>query len=129
MEKSHRLFLKYHITAAYLFGSQVNGNSHAKSDLDIAVRFSKELSLKQTLSLVNELSAIFHFEIDLLDLDSAPLPLQFRVYQSRKLLFAKNIKEELSARNKALTLYYDNKYYYDRFTNFEINRILTHGLA
>ncbi len=124
-----KLFAKYNIGAAYLFGSQINGNTHAKSDLDIAVRFDKKPTLKQTLALIGDLTSHFKFEIDLLDLDLAPLPLQFRVYQSRKLIFAKNMKYELALRNKALTLYYDYKYYHDRFTDFEIDRILTHGLT
>ena len=78
--------------------------------------------------LANELTSFFGAEADILDLDSAPLPLQFRVFQARKLLYAKNPKEEILKQSKALTLYFDYKYYYDRFVKFETNRILHHGL-
>jgi len=124
-----KIFKKYGITAAYLFGSQASGKTHAKSDVDIAVRFSKKLTLKKTLLLANELSTIFKKEIDIVDLDNAPLSLQFRIFKARKLLYAKNPKEEASKRAKSACLYFDYKYYFDRFAKFEMKRILAQGLA
>lgn len=129
LEKLNKVFSKYHVNAAYFFGSQVKGNTHAESDLDIAVRFDKKNSLKQILNFINDLTLILDARIDLMDLNLAPLPIQLKVYQSRRLIFVRDMKKELILKNKALSLYYDYKYYYDRFTDFEINRILTHGLT
>ncbi|MBI4994539.1 nucleotidyltransferase domain-containing protein [Candidatus Peregrinibacteria bacterium] len=126
--KLESVFKKYGIEAVYLFGSRANGKIHKKSDIDIAVRFSKKLSLQKLLMLANELTSSLGAEADILDLDSAPLPLQFRVFQARKLLYAKNPKEEILKQAKAITLYFDYKYYYDRFVKFETDRILQHGL-
>ncbi len=81
------------------------------------------------LMLANELTSFFSAEADILDLDLAPLPLQFRVFQARKLLYARYPKEEVLKQAKAVTLYFDYKYYYDRFTKFETDRILQHGLV
>lgn len=124
-----KIFKKYGIIAAYLFGSHARGTKHAGSDTDIAVRFSRDLPLKKTLLLINELTPLFSGRIDLLNLASAPLPLQFRVYKERKLLYALNPKQEVLKRANALSLYHDYKYYFDRFTRFEVKRILAEGLA
>src|SRR3989338_7178859 len=95
---------KYAVTAAYLFGSQASGKTHSKSDTDIAVRFGKDLSLQKKLELIAKLSKIFQNEVDLLDLEISPLPVQFRVYQARKLLYAQNPKQEVLLQAKALCL-------------------------
>ena len=100
-----------------------------KSDVDIAVRFSKKLQLKELLLLGNELTALFGSPVDIVDLDSASLPLQFRVFRARTLLYAENPKEEVMKKAKALSLYHDYKYYYDRFHQSEMKRILAEGLA
>lgn len=127
--KLESVLKKYGVTVAYLFGSQTTGKTHAKSDVDIAMRFSRSLPLKKILLLANELTPLFDSPVDIVDLDSAPLPLQFRVYRARSLLYSKNPKEEVLKKSKALCLYHDYKYYYDRFVNFEIERMAKKGLA
>lgn len=123
------IFQKYCVVSAYLFGSQASGKTHKKSDTDIAVRFRKELSLKKTLQFANELTLFFKNECDVVDLDAAPLPLQFRIFRERKLLYAKNPKKEILEQAKAMCLYFDYKYYYDRFMKTEMNRIAIQGLT
>lgn len=124
-----RLLQKYKVKALYLFGSQAQGKTHGKSDTDIAVRFAHKISLKDMLSLSHELSPYFSAEVDIVDLHDAPLPLQFRIFRERKILYAQNPMEEATRRSLALTMYFDYKYYYDRFTKFEIDRIVHHGLV
>ena len=119
---------KYPVSAAYVFGSQANGQTHAQSDVDVALRYKKSLSLNKTLLLANEITSIFELPADLLDLSASPLPLQFRVYQAGVLVYAENKAQEAMARFTALSLYYDYKYYFDRFIKFETDRILQHGL-
>lgn len=119
---------KYPVSAAYIFGSQTNGQTHAKSDMDIALRYEKSLPLNKTLLLANEITSLFEIPADLLDLSKAPLPLQFRVYQAGVLVYAEDKAKEAMERFTALSLYYDYKYYFDRFVKFETDRILQHGL-
>lgn len=122
------LFKKYGITAAYLFGSEARGETHSASDIDIAIRVKRPLTLQKTLLLANELQKHFKKEIDLVDLDHAPLPLQYRVYRERTMLFAENPREEIKKQAHALCLYYDYQYYFKRFAAFEMNRIAAKGL-
>lgn len=120
---------KYGVTAAYLFGSHAHGRTHKKSDIDIAVRFQKKnATFKKILHLSNELSKLFSGPVDLVPLDSAPLPLQFRIFAGRELLYAKKPKEEILKQAKSLSLYHDFKYYYDRFTKTAIERMIQKGL-
>lgn len=119
---------KYSATALYLFGSQSTGKTHAHSDTDIALRFAKEISLKKLALLANELTEIFHTEIDLTDLDDAPLPLQFRIYKARKLLYAKNKKSEAYKRAMAISMYHDHKNFFDRQNRAFEKHILSKGL-
>lgn len=128
-QKLAKIFRKYHVEAAYLFGSQANKKTHAGSDTDIAVRFSKDISLRQTLDFINEISPFFPSRVDLADLGKAPLPLRYRVYAARHLLFARDPRKEVLERAKAVSLYHDYKYYYDRFARFELERIAVHGLT
>lgn len=123
-----KIFKKYGVTAAYLFGSQARGKTHAKSDVDIAVRYKKSPKLSEILALTHALSTYYKKPADVADLGAASLQLQFRVYQARSLLYAKNPREEAFRRFRALSFYYDNKYYFDRFTQFEINRLAAKGL-
>lgn len=124
-----KILKKYGIKAAYLFGSQADGKTHANSDIDIAVRFSKKLPLKQFLLLENDLTRLLGKPADVVNLDEAPLPLQFRVFRARALLYAKNPKEEVLLRAQSLSIYHDYQYGYRRFQAFEMNRILKNGLV
>lgn len=124
-----KILQKYGVKAMYLFGSQAFGKTHRKSDTDIAVRFSRAVSLKDLLKFSHILSPYFQTEVDIVDLENATLPLQFRIFRERRLLYAEDPRQEATARAAALTKYFDYKYYYDRFTNFEIERIVHYGLV
>lgn len=120
---------KYFIESVYLFGSQTTGQTHKNSDTDMAVRFSTQLPLKKFLKLIHDLSPIFSTDIDIVDLDRAPLSIQYRIYKARNLLYAKNYKREYLKQAKSLTLYYDYQYYYDRFTRLETKKLAQYGLT
>lgn len=120
-----KILKKYGIKVAYIFGSQANGKTHKHSDFDIAVRYGRNLPLKRILGLADELSRFLGKEVDLLDLDKAPLQFKFRVYKSRSLIFADDRKKEALLAARDLSLYYDYKFYFDRYTEMEMKRILT----
>lgn len=67
----HSLFQKYNIEKAFLFGSSATGNFHPdKSDIDLMVSFSKELSVTEKgqgfLDLYDDLNQLFKRKVDLL---------------------------------------------------------------
>ena len=63
----------------------------------------------------------------MVDLKTAPLSLQYRIYKEKKMLYAKNQKKEVFLQAKALCLYFDYKYYFDRFMKVEMDRVLSKG--
>lgn len=124
-----KIFEAFSVKTAYLFGSQVTGKTHAESDVDIAVRFRKKITLKKRLELDMALTKFFKKSADVIDLDAADLRLQFRIYKARSLLYSENRKEEVITQAKAMNMYHDYKYYYDRYQQQEMRRILVQGLA
>lgn len=59
----------YGITFAIAFGSQVSGQTHPQSDIDLAIKLKKPLTLKEELALTSELSQFYEKEADLCFLD------------------------------------------------------------
>ena len=82
---------EFPLSMAVLFGSHANGTAHARSDLDVAVRFEDTVSDGHSVQLLNELTAELTrascFEaIDLLDLDNAPPKLGYEILSRGTLL-------------------------------------------
>jgi predicted nucleotidyltransferase len=116
---SAKVFTAHQVSFAYLFGSRALGKARPGSDRDIAVRFrshtSKSRRFDLRLKLWNRLSDVWPREtIDLIDLDEAPLLLQFRAIQPGKLLFSQNELERVRFEASTMSQYFDRKYYIDR---------------
>lgn len=76
------------IAAVYLFGSYSDGAANPKSDLDLAILFKEDIDLREELALQVQLSEAVRFEaIDLLNLNKAPLLMQFKVISSGCLIY------------------------------------------
>ena len=71
---------------AVLFGSRVEGTTHAESDLDIALRFSESLSPKARFRLRNridaELQSYAEVFVDVSDFESLPVPVAHAALQT-----------------------------------------------
>lgn len=122
------IFRKYNVLAAYIFGSVAAGDTHARSDLDLAIRFLKKPTLKKMLSLEQDCVEILGTNVDLVYFDEAPIPLKFRIIQARSLIYARDVKKEIIENVKIMSMYYDYSYYLNRFVKAEINRIAKHGI-
>lgn len=59
------LAARYHIASLAVFGSYVQNNQHAGSDLDVLVDFSKTPSLFTLIALQDELSTLLGVPVDL----------------------------------------------------------------
>lgn len=72
---------------AYLFGSMASGKATALSDVDIAVYLSgNNLSTKRLEILGDLIDILKTDEIDLVILNTAPLPLKIRILRNKRIL-------------------------------------------
>lgn len=79
------------VLALYVFGSQASGQTHAASDIDLAVLVDEPL--KDALELEGELAELLGAEVDLVDLRRAPTVLQAQVVSEGERLLAKDFVE------------------------------------
>ena len=121
--KAERLVLEYlegrrEIVLAYLFGSFIEKQGTAFSDIDIAVLTDD--SIDETAEgtgrygyasfLITELSHLLKYpEIDLSILNHAPPLLQKRVITKGKLIYARSERERIAFETKALSRYADTE--------------------
>ena len=82
-------YLRYRkdVQFAYLFGSYAKGKITPLSDVDIAVYLSGSNFSQKRLEILGGLIEVLKTdEIDLVILNTAPLPLKIRILRNRKLL-------------------------------------------
>ena len=76
------------IAAVYLFGSLGTEFEHPQSDIDLGVVFTRPVTLPEELELDAALSLhVSHDRIDLVNLNRAPIALQFRALQEGILVY------------------------------------------
>jgi len=82
------------ISAAWLFGSVATGKDGTDSDIDIAVLFVPGLSKHERfdlkLCLAGELTRMAGRDVDVVDMQSAPLYLQHQVRKAGRLIVEKD---------------------------------------
>jgi predicted nucleotidyltransferase len=79
------------ILLAYLFGSYHDGYANQKSDLDLAVLFKEDISLWNEMALQARLAEIIKFDkVDLINLNKAPLRMQFNILANGRLIYETN---------------------------------------
>ena len=89
---------------AYLFGSLSKGKPSPLSDVDVAVFLREGDLLEKRLEILGHLMEILKTdEVDLVILNTAPLPLRMRIIQQKTLLadnepFARHIFESATTR-------------------------------
>ncbi len=117
---AQELLVKKPVAFAYVFGSVVSGNTDSQSDLDIALGFAqgvdaekKDLILYELQSYIARKMNISDAKIDLKIFDQMPLTLRFRVVQSGKLIFLKDILAHRVQAVNAIKMYHDEKPFFD----------------
>ncbi len=76
------------LKAVYLFGSRASGKARPDSDYDVAVLAAEPLEGKEAFfRLQLELASLTDSGVNLVDLQSLPIVLQFEVLRGRKRLF------------------------------------------
>lgn len=78
------------LLAVYAFGSQVRGEAHAHSDLDLAALVEGRIDPLQLWHLSGELADIVKVPVDLLDLRAASTVMQYQVITTGRRLWSKD---------------------------------------
>ncbi|PIS31800.1 nucleotidyltransferase domain-containing protein [Candidatus Saganbacteria bacterium CG08_land_8_20_14_0_20_45_16] len=77
---------KQNISLAFLFGSQAKGKASSRSDFDIAIWPTKELSRDEFNHLWQELESLLQTEVDLILLPEARPTVAWSALRGKKLL-------------------------------------------
>ena len=89
-----RVFRRYGVVAAFLYGSRARGTARADSDYDIAVLFEKPVDIIVEARLAVDLAKALGVDADLVDvvsLNNADTILLARVLREGKLLYARDL--------------------------------------
>ena len=105
-----KFFQANQVMLAYLFGSQVRGDAHQESDVDIAVLFDKNVKKEDYLlkegKLIEIFSALFpDKEINIVNLDIASPLLKQSVVLEGKPLYIKNKLDQIFFQMQTLREY------------------------
>ena len=104
------------IQAAFIFGSYNDGTANSKSDLDLALLFKNEIDLWTEMALQVKISKVIQFEkIDLLNLNKAPLRIQFAAISTGKLIFEAELDQTSDFLEEVLNRYHDMEFRYKVF--------------
>jgi len=86
----------------YLFGSQVMGQCHPESDIDIAILGAEPYNAYNLFMTAQKLADILRYEIDLIDLSTASIVMRAEIISKGKLLY--QIDETLKQEFEMYTL-------------------------
>ena len=86
--------------ALYRFGSQAQGTAGPESDVDLAILASEPLSPLSLFDLQEELAALLHRDVDLVDLAPARTVLRMQVVSTGECLYSGDdrMREEFETR-------------------------------
>ncbi len=111
------LLRRHRPVAIYLFGSHAVGTPHPDSDLDLALLLPPDqppLAGPERIDLVGELEEVAGRQVDLVILNKAPLPLQFEVIHTGKVLYESDPEARTDAEDLIVRDYLDLQPWYQR---------------
>ena len=104
------------IQVAYLFGSQASGKADNLSDIDIAILFNAGLTVvqrfEQKLKIMGDVGSLLgRDDVEVVDLNSAPVALRFSAIENREILFVNDDNDRVDFESRVMTMYQDYKYF------------------
>jgi predicted nucleotidyltransferase len=102
---------------AVIFGSEARGDRHARSDVDVAVGASggRKLSALELGDIASRLEAAAGRSIDIVDLESAPAALAYRIFRDGQVILERERARLVARRARAVLEYLDFKPLEDQF--------------
>ena len=133
-QKSYqKIFQKYPIQVAYLFGSQATGKTTKLSDYDFAVLLDKKVKENQyaqyQLEIISELLRIVktdHLDLVILNNLKIPLFLKYNVIKEGKVIYEKNKTAENERKDlefNILRRWLDEQYFEKVWSDIYIHRL------
>ncbi|MGI6587236.1 MAG: type VII toxin-antitoxin system MntA family adenylyltransferase antitoxin [Peptococcia bacterium] len=97
------------LVSAYLFGSSHEGKITPLSDIDLALLLEDDLQEAQieTKILLDAIKILGTEEIDLLNLNQAPLRFQYSVIKSKRVIFCSNQERRINFETRVIMNYLD----------------------
>ena len=101
------------VIVVYLFGSYATGKQNDKSDLDIAVQFEYGIECEKRIDLCLKyyVDLVYEFEIDIVDLNSADLPLLKEIFEEGVVLVENDRDKRVKFKAVKLSQSLDLQYY------------------
>ena len=121
------------IICMYLFGSINSGRATALSDIDIAILFDRMLNNEEMEFYRNKiLEDLSHYfkteEIDLINLNRAPLSVQYGVIKNKSNMYCKDFSKAADYENKTVLKYLDFKPYKDELNGAFVDALIAGGV-
>lgn len=115
------LFKQLGVELVIVFGSQITGNAHSKSDVDIGIVFNNAQKRKKDPvevygSLHEDFTKVFKLRhIDIVYLTEVSLALQYKAIRDGVVLYESNQSSFADYKENVLKKYFDFKYVEDIF--------------
>jgi predicted nucleotidyltransferase len=93
----------------YIFGSQVSGETHPDSDVDLAFRSDTETDAATVWDIAQELAEILNRDVDLIDLNKVGDILKMEIIYHGKCLYSFNEDDRLFFESRVVQKYLDLK--------------------
>jgi uncharacterized protein len=95
------------LVVGYVFGSVAKGRDREGSDIDVAVQFDSPLEFDAAMDLQCELERVSGRPVDLVQLQQAPIELQFAIISDRGRLLERSQEERIDVEARIMSLYAD----------------------
>jgi len=133
-EEARKTFEENGVLAAYLFGSMVDRQTHAESDVDVAIVFECGMPeseyFDRRLAVIGELMDLLHVnDVDVVPLNNAPLLLAFQALRHPVRVFSADERRRAEFEVKTIGMYYDFKPVLDEYGRQMFQRIKERGLG
>ena len=93
------------LLAAYVFGSQVSGQTHADSDVDLAILCPKKMDNYQLWEKAQQLASTLNLDVDIVNIFEASPLLQYKIITTGKRILTRDIEFVEFFENKAILKY------------------------
>jgi len=104
------------IIAVWLIGSYGTEYQTEKSDIDFSILFNKDISIIDEMKISCNISDIIGYEnVDTVDLNKAPITLQFKTIKEGKSLYEANFIKTSDYIEHVINRYREEKYYIESF--------------